>query len=234
MSSNSGIATVGSSSGIVTAVAPGIVTITYSIAPCGCSASTTITVNPNPVAYTMVGGGSYCSGGIGVPVGISNSQIGVSYQLMCGVTPVGPPVAGTGAGISFGLQTAPCTYTVVATNAFGCQTTMGSATVVVNPVPGPIVCGSAGTTCSVCVGDSITLTNAVPGGIWTSSNPAIATVGSTSGVVTGVSAGSVTITYTLLGGCFVTINITICPLPNTFTVTGGAATVPVDREYPSD
>lgn len=171
----------------------------------------------------MVGGGSYCSGGVGVPVGISNSQVGVSYQLMCGASPVGAPLAGTGGPISFGLQTAPCVYTVLATNAFGCQTTMGSVTVVVNPTPGPIICGAPGTACAVCVGDSITLTDAVPGGIWSSSNPAIATVGSLSGVVTGISAGTVNITYTLPGGCFVTITITVCPLPIAYTVTGGGS-----------
>lgn len=53
---------------------------------------------------------------------------------------------------------------------------------------------------SVCPGYNITLTDTVAGGIWSSSNTARATV-STAGVVTGVSPGTVTITYTVTNTC---------------------------------
>ncbi len=50
---------------------------------------------------------------------------------------------------------------------------------------------------TVCVGTTDTLANGTPGGVWTSSNMAVATIGSATGVVTGIGAGSATITYTV-------------------------------------
>jgi len=64
---------------------------------------------------------------------------------------------------------------------------------------------------SVCVGSSTSLTDATPGGTWSSSNVAVATIGST-GIATGVSIGVCTITYTL-SGAFVTASFTVNPNP---------------------
>jgi hypothetical protein len=63
---------------------------------------------------------------------------------------------------------------------------------------------------SLCIGSSTTLTDAVPGGIWTSTPITVATIGSTSGVVTGVSAGVVFVTYSI-GSCSVLKKISIIP-----------------------
>ncbi len=217
-SRNTGIATVSSASGIVTGVSAGTSYITYTLG--GCFVTTLFTVNPLPIPFTVTGGGSYCSGGTGVPVGLSGSQIGVNYQLYCGASPVGLPVAGTGAAISFGLQTGPCVYTVVATSIFGCSSTMtGSVTITINPSPLPIVCPTTG--CSLCAGSTMVLTSPTPGGVWSSSNPAIATIGSATGVVTAVSAGVTIITYAL-GPCYTTTAITVNPVPGPIT---GTATV---------
>lgn len=49
----------------------------------------------------------------------------------------------------------------------------------------------------VSVGYTAQLTSATPGGVWSSGNTAIATVNGTSGLVTGVDVGDVTITYTV-------------------------------------
>ena len=48
--------------------------------------SAKVTVNTLPAAYQVTGGGSYCSGGTGVAIGLNNSSSGVSYQLMLGTT----------------------------------------------------------------------------------------------------------------------------------------------------
>ena len=50
-------------------------------------------------------------------------------------------------------------------------------------------------TLTACVGSTTTLTGASSGGTWTSGATGIATVGSSSGIVTGVSAGTAPITY---------------------------------------
>ena len=53
----------------------------------------------------------------------------------------------------------------------------------------------------VCVGTTVTFSDATAGGIWSSSSTAIATIGSITGLVTGISAGSAYITYTVTGVC---------------------------------
>ena len=85
--------------------------------------------------FNVTGGGYYCAGCNGVPVGLDGSQSGVNYQLQLANVNTGSSVAGTGSAISFGNQTALGTYTVVAIVAnTGCTTNMnGSATVTVAP-----------------------------------------------------------------------------------------------------
>lgn len=82
-------------------------------------------------------------------------------------------------------------------------------------------------TSTVCAGSTITLTGSESGGTWTSSITGYATVGSSSGIVTGVAAGIVTISYTE-SGITGTKTITVDPLPapitGTFTVCVGAST----------
>jgi parallel beta-helix repeat protein len=69
-----------------------------------------------PTAYTVTGSGNYCTGGVGLAVGLPNSETGVSYQLINVTTSanVGAAVSGTtGAAITFGNQKVG-TYLVVA------------------------------------------------------------------------------------------------------------------------
>jgi uncharacterized protein YjdB len=201
----------------------GSYTVVATNATTGCvsnmTGSATITINPLPTAFLVTGGGSYCAGGTGVLVGLAGSQTGVNYQLYNGSSTVGSPVSGTGGTISFGLQTGGGTYTVVATDATTmCVSTMsGSVTVVVNPLPTAFTGPTA-----ICQGSTTTLGSTPSGGTWTSSATTIATVASTSGFVTGVSGGVVTITYTLPTGCMMTGVLTVNPLPAAIT---GASSV---------
>ncbi|WP_299064827.1 hypothetical protein, partial [uncultured Polaribacter sp.] len=64
------------------------------------SGSRTVTVNALPTAYTVSGGGAYCSGGTGVAVTLSDSQTGVRYQLRRNGSNVGSLVNGTNNAIS--------------------------------------------------------------------------------------------------------------------------------------
>ena len=93
-----------------------------------------------PSLFNVTGGGSFCVGGSGVPIGLSNSETGVTYQLMIGSppgSPVGPQLNGTGGPINFGIHTTAGTYTVIATKTPpGCSITMnGNAMILVNPLP---------------------------------------------------------------------------------------------------
>jgi uncharacterized protein YjdB len=181
--------------GIYTVMATNVVT--------GCQktmiGSVVVGVYALPTAFTVTGGGSYCAGGAGLHVGVSGSVTGVNYELLLGGVTTGITVAGTGMVLDFGLQTAAGNYTVLAANiATGCTNPMtGSAVIVINP---PITSYIIGTS-SVCTGSTIALTDTTSGGTWTSDNTAIATVSST-GVVTGISAGTANITYLITGGCY--------------------------------
>ncbi len=70
----------------------------------------------------------------------------------------------------------------------------------------------------VCVGATTTLADATPGGTWNSATTGIATVSST-GVVTGVSAGTAVISYTA-SGCTVSVVVTVTPAADAGTITG--------------
>jgi len=67
-----------------------------------------------PLAFAVTGGGSYCSGGVGLPVGLAGSEADVVYTLYNGGIAQVPTVSGTGAAITFGNQLAGA-YTVVGT-----------------------------------------------------------------------------------------------------------------------
>lgn len=64
-------------------------------------------------------------------------------------------------------------------------------------------------TINLLVGGTSTLSNSVSGGTWSSSNPTVATVNPSTGEVTGVSPGPVTITYTTPDGLSRFIIITV-------------------------
>jgi len=67
---------------------------------------------------------------------------------------------------------------------------------------------------SICLGNSAKLTNAMPGGTWSSSAATIAPIGSTTGVVSGASPGTSTIKYTLATtGCFASRTETVLAPP---------------------
>ena len=98
--------------------------------------------------YDVIGGGSYCDGGIGVSVGLSGSEAAVNYTLYNGVTLVST-LSGTGSSLDFGLQTDAGTYTVKATNTItGCTDILmnSSTTVTVNLLPDAPSAGNVTTT----------------------------------------------------------------------------------------
>jgi len=116
--------------------------------------SVTVIINPLPTAFNITGSGSYCDNAAGVPVCLSGSETGVSYQLDSNNTNIGSPVAGTGSSICFGNQPSG-TYTVVATNTTtSCVNTMnGTAKISIFPIP----LANAGPDVSICEGSQTTL-----------------------------------------------------------------------------
>jgi hypothetical protein len=111
------------------------------------------------------------------------------------------------AGSSTGVITGVAGGTSVITYATG---TGCIATTVVTVNPGPV--SITGTT-SICGSSTTTLSDATAGGTWSSSNSAVASVNSTSGVVTGISNGTAVITYaTTCGSTTTTVTVGGAPV----------------------
>ncbi|KIC90085.1 Ig-like domain-containing protein, partial [Flavihumibacter solisilvae] len=189
------------------------VTTTYTItgtAANGCTNTATITVTVNAPATVTAGAPfTVCQSATPTPITLSGAGIGG------GATTGAWSIVSGGGALSSTLQTANpaiVTYTPVAnatlpvtlrltTNdpAGPCASTNNTVVISFNPMPTVAAITSPAT---VCAGSSINATNTTPGGTWSTSNPAIATVNGT-GVVTGVASGNVDILYTVTGanGC---------------------------------
>ena len=119
----------------------------------------TVTVNPNPNTGLAVSDAAICIGQTGM-ITVSNSQVGVNYQLRLDVNDsnVGSVVAGTGGNISFSVNPATTTvYNVLATYAAtGCSAELtDKSTVTVNPDPNISLTVSDP---EICVGETATIT----------------------------------------------------------------------------
>ena len=187
-SASTGIATV-TTAGVVNGVAAGTAVISYTGG--GNTVTRVVTVNAGPAA---IGGTlTVCAG---QNTTLTNSVSGGAWTSSA--TAVG--TVGAASGIVTGLSagTTNITYTV--------GTCSVSATVTVNGVT-PIT-GTA----SVCVGNTTALANATAGGTWSSSNTAVGTV-STGGVVSGLTAGTTSITYLLPSSCAAVTTVTVNAVP---------------------
>ena len=91
----------------------------------------------------------------------------------------------------------------------------------------PIVQAITGTA-TVCSGNNTQLSDATPGGIWSTSNSAVATVSNT-GLVHGISGGTATISYTVTNGCgsrSAGLLVTVNAPPVVAAITGGSSVCP--------
>ncbi len=210
-SSGTGIATVGSLSGILSGVTLGTVNISYTVTnSCGSSTAVkSVTVSSTPSAGIITGASSVC---VGSTITLTDGATGGVWSSSgTSIATVGS--TGIVTGVSAG--TVAISYTVTTP----CGTATAIAALTVNPLT------SAGTIAgpsSVCVLATITLSDGVAGGVWSSTNTSIATVGST-GIVTGVAAGTDSILYTVTGICG-TVSaaqpITVNPLPVAGIISG--------------
>ena len=177
-SANTSIASV-DASGIVTGVSVGSVTISYSTG-CGTAATRSVTINTQPTAVT--GNASVC---INQTTTLSDAIGGGSW---------------TSSNTALAtVNSSGVVYAQSTVGFFNITYTIGTCTVsypmsIGNSSPATIT-GTA----SACVGATSTLADATTGGLWTSSNSSVASVGSTTGLVRAIGNGTATITYS--NGC---------------------------------
>jgi hypothetical protein len=213
-SSDTDIATV-DANGLVTSVGAGSATISYSVTnSCGTTAVTTlVTVNTAEVVTAIDGNTSIC---LGFTSQLTNATAGGVW------TSSDEAVATVDAnGLVTSLTTGTTTISYSVTNT--CGTTTVTILVTVNTVP--VVAPITGTT-TVCTGTNTQLATTTAGGVWTSSDVAVATVDA-NGLVTPVAAGTTTISYAVTNGCgttTVTTLVTVNVTPSAPTITAGGAT----------
>lgn len=198
----------------VTGLAVGTDTVYYMVTnSCGTAAAyTVVTVNPLPDAGTITGTGTLCAG---ASVSLADAAPGgVWSSATTGIVTLsgssGPGITAT--GIMAGTDTVY--YTV--TNSCGTDTAAFPITVITVPLVPPIIGPSL-----ICGDMIISLTDSLPGGIWSSYDTTIATV-DMSGTVSGSMPGIDTIYYTVTNSCgtsFAMHIVTINTLPVVANIT---------------
>jgi uncharacterized protein YjdB len=184
ISANTNVAII-NSTGFITSVGAGTSLITFRNSS-GCCKTAILTVTAMPAITGIL---TLCQGSttqLTASETISSCNQWLSSKTAVATVSSNGLVKGVAAG------TSSITYT----NSGGCKSTV---TVTVYPLPlVPAIEGPR----TVCAGYTISLTNAAPDGVWSSSLPTIAEV-SPDGIVTGIAAGSATISYrvTNANGC---------------------------------
>jgi hypothetical protein len=195
-------------SGVVSGISGGVADIDYTIPGCP-PAVYPMLVNPLPAPIT--GSASLCIGVAGTLADATPLGMWISHD------PTIATISGTGVITSGGAAVAGMSTTITYALPTSCYTTMG---VTANNPPAAI-----GGDDNVCQGAIDTLTNDSLGGVWTSTDISIAAAAFTTGVITGVSAGSATISYNLPNGCYAIMPFTVNPLVPAFVNITPAPTV---------
>jgi hypothetical protein len=105
------------------------------------------------------------------------------------------------------------------TNSQGCDSSATLNLTVVSTLP------AITSTSAVCAGSTTTLSNAIPGGVWSTQATSQATINASTGLVTAKNAGTITIQYSKTGCGSVTKSFTINPIPAVPTITYAPGTV---------
>jgi uncharacterized protein YjdB len=231
-SGNTSVATV-NSSGLVSAVAVGTSTITATTQYGSFTATSAITVTAAPIAVTSVsvspttasivaGGTSQLTATV-LPANATNKTVtwssgntAIAIVNTSGlVTAIAAGTATITATTQDGAKTATCAVTVAAANVAVTGVSLSPATVSIG------VASTSQLTATVIPSNATNKTIS-----WISGNTAVATV-STSGLVTGVAAGTATITVTTQDGSFTatcTVTVTSAPVNIALNKTATAST----------
>ena len=205
-SSNLSVVTIGATTGIAGGGAVGSAIISYSVTnSCGTATDTqAVAVTLVPSAGTIIGPTSVC---VGTNISLSNGTSGGTWTSGS----LAVATVNSGSGIVGGVASGIVIITYSLTNS--CGTAIDTQSIVVNSLP---TAGTISGATGLCAGTSISLTNATPGGAWSSSNNSVATV-SGSVIVGGVAAGSAIISYSVTNVCGTAADtqaVIVNPLPD--------------------
>ena len=208
--SSTAVATINATSGVLDGITSGTDVVSYTLGA-SCSATYSITV------------GSATAGPI---TGTLSTCIGSTSSLTDATSPgawlsANPAIASVSYGVVTGNSAGTTTISYVTGGSCGSDTVTASFTV--SPTPA-IICPS-----TLCVGGTATLSDSVPGGSWTYT-PLFGVISGTTGVITGVAPGTVTISYASTSGCVAThvVTVTASTLSVTASVSYGVCDGGVD------
>jgi uncharacterized protein YjdB len=187
------VASIDPITGVLTANSAGTTTVKYTVTGTGgCSnaeSTFALTVNAPVSAGSLSGNQNVCIGNTTV----FSASVGGGTWASSDTAIATVDASGVVTGVAAGL--ANITYTVTGTPP--CSDAVASRTVTVSAPP------SAGTlsgTQALCTGTTTTFSSTVSGGSWSSSNPAVAVIDPTTGLITANAAGTATMTYLVSGG----------------------------------
>lgn len=183
----------------------------------------TYTWTPRPV-ISGIAPASLCDGSGGTVLINGTNLAGATVVFFNGIAAVSS-VNAAYTQITATLPSGATTGAITVTTPGG---TANTATFTVNPQP--VASPITGIT-SICPATTTTLSDATPGGVWSSSNTGVATI-SAGGVVSALTAGGTTISYTVTSGscnAVATVPFTVYPTPvlsgPTSGCTGGSGIV---------
>jgi uncharacterized protein YjdB len=166
-----------------------------------------------------------CSGASDTVIFYGNPGATINYTVNGSATSLTLDASGwkrLNTGALTNATSSPITYTYALTNivtSMGTTTLSDSVVITVNPAP--FIAPITGTT-TLCAGTTTTLSDTTSGGTWSSSATGVATVDA-SGVVTGVTGGSATISYSRTFTCgtsHATAVVTVNSIANAGTILG--------------
>jgi hypothetical protein len=179
----------------VTGLTTGVSIISY-VNNYGCASTATVNVNPEVVPIT----------GDRVVCPTRTVQLSAATGMGTWSSALTSKATVNSMGLVTGVNTGTVNISYIVSP--GCYTT---ANVTVNAMPTTIT-GPA----FVCIGDSIDLNHVATGGTW-SATGALVSVNASNGFVTGLAAGTSSITYSINSGCWVTTTVNVRPAPAPIT-----------------
>jgi len=121
-----------------------------------------ISTNPNPLAFDVLGGGSYCQGSSSPEISLQSSELQTDYQLFIDGVQTQTNLQGTAYALNFGQYPLSGEYSIMATSQLtGCSSQMNNSVTVVAVEPAMV---NAGLDQTVSLGSSTSLSGEITNG----------------------------------------------------------------------